>query len=145
MSQQLQDAYIVAATRTPIGKAPRGMFRHTRPDDLLVRAMQSAVAQVPGLDAGDLDDLMLGCAEPNHEQGTNMARVVAVLLGHDGLPGTTVNRFCASSVPLAGLDGVQRHAGGLQRGGAVAGDRGAGQVVHAHEYADDAAHVVPRR
>ncbi|MFC3686859.1 acetyl-CoA C-acetyltransferase [Aquipuribacter hungaricus] len=94
----MTDAVVVAATRSPIGRAGKGSLTDVRPDDLAATVVAAALAQVPGLDAGDLDDLMLGCAEPSHEQGTNLARVVAVLLGHDGLPGTTVNRFCASSV-----------------------------------------------
>src|SRR3954451_2397459 len=99
MTKQLQDAYIVAATRTPIGKAPRGMFRHTRPDDLLVRAIQSAVAQVPGLDPALIEDAIVGCSFPEAEQGLNLARM-AVLLA--GLPktvgGVIVNRYCASGI-----------------------------------------------
>jgi acetyl-CoA acyltransferase len=99
MAQQLQDAYIVAATRTPIGKAPRGMFRNVRPDDLLVRAIQSAVAQVPNLDPALIEDAIVGCSFPEAEQGLNLARM-AVLLA--GLPktvgGVTVNRYCASGV-----------------------------------------------
>ncbi|MGI4938916.1 MAG: acetyl-CoA C-acyltransferase [Janthinobacterium lividum] len=99
MSKQLQDAYIVAATRTPIGKAPRGMFRHMRPDDLLVLAMQSALAQVPGLDPALIEDAIVGCSFPEAEQGLNLARM-AVLLA--GLPktvgGVTVNRYCASGI-----------------------------------------------
>jgi acetyl-CoA acyltransferase len=99
MTKQLQDAYIVAATRTPIGKAPRGMFKHVRPDDLLVRAIQSAVAQVPGLDPKLIEDAIVGCAFPEAEQGLNVARM-AVLLA--GLPqtvgGVTVNRYCASGL-----------------------------------------------
>jgi acetyl-CoA acyltransferase len=99
MSKQLQDAYIVAATRTPVGKAPRGMFRHTRPDDLLVHAIRGALAQVPGLDPATIEDAIVGCAIPEAEQGLNMARI-AVLLA--GLPasvgGVTVNRFCASGL-----------------------------------------------
>ena len=99
MTKQLQDAYIVAATRTPIGKAPRGMFRNVRPDDLLVRAIQSAVSQVPGLDVKLIEDAIVGCAFPEAEQGLNVARM-AVLLA--GLPqtvgGVTVNRYCASGI-----------------------------------------------
>ena len=99
MSKQLQDAYIVAATRTPIGKAPRGMFKNVRPDDLLVRAIQSALAQVPGLDPKLIEDAIVGCAFPEAEQGLNLARM-AVLLA--GLPqtvgGVTVNRYCASGI-----------------------------------------------
>jgi acetyl-CoA acyltransferase len=99
MSKQLQDAYIVSATRTPIGKAPRGMFRSTRPDDLLVRAIQSAMAQAPGLDPALIDDAIIGCSFPEAEQGFNIARMSVLLAG---LPktvgGVTVNRYCASGI-----------------------------------------------
>ena len=99
MSKQLQDAYIVAATRTPIGKAPRGMFKTTRPDDLLVHAIQGAMAAVPNLDPSLIVDAIIGCSFPEAEQGFNIARM-AVLLA--GLPktvgGVTVNRYCASGI-----------------------------------------------
>lgn len=99
MAKQIQDAYIVAATRTPIGKAPRGMFRNTRPDDLLVAAVKNALAQVPNLDPNAIEDAIVGCSFPEGEQGMNMARVAMVLAG---LPhtvgGVTVNRFCASGL-----------------------------------------------
>ena len=99
MSKQLQDAYIVAATRTPIGKAPRGMFKNTRPDDLLVHALQSALAQVPSLDPNLIEDAIVGCSFPEAEQGLNMARMGVLLAG---LPktvgGVTVNRYCASGL-----------------------------------------------
>ncbi len=99
MSRQQQDAYIVAATRSPIGKAPRGMLRHMRPDDLLVRVLQSALAQVPTLDPAAIEDAVVGCAFPEAEQGLNLARM-AVLLA--GLPhtvgGVTINRYCASGL-----------------------------------------------
>ena len=99
MNRQVQDAYIVAASRTPIGKAPRGAFRLTRPDDLLVHAIRSALAQVPGLDPATIEDAIVGCAIPEAEQGLNMARIAALLAG---LPptvgGVTVNRFCASGL-----------------------------------------------
>jgi acetyl-CoA C-acetyltransferase len=94
----MTDAVVVSATRSPIGRAGKGSLVDVRPDDLAATVVAAALDQVPGMSATDLDDLMLGCAEPSHEQGTNLARVVAVLLGHDSLPGTTVNRFCASSV-----------------------------------------------
>ena len=74
MTRQVQDAYIVAATRTPIGKAPRGMFSNTRPDDLLVAAIRSAMAQVPSLDPKAVEDAIIGCALPEAEQGLNVAR-----------------------------------------------------------------------
>ena len=99
MTQQLQDAYIVAATRTPIGKAPRGMFKNTRPDDLLVRAMQSALAQVPGLDPNTIEDAIVGCSFPEGAQGLNMARMAVLLAGlPKSVGGVTVNRYCASGI-----------------------------------------------
>jgi acetyl-CoA acyltransferase len=104
MTKHLQDAYIVAATRTPIGKAPRGMFKHVRPDDLLVRVLQSALQQVPNLDPGLIEDTIVGCSFPEAEQGSNLARM-AVLLA--GLPqtvgGVTVNRFCASGITAVAM------------------------------------------
>jgi len=99
MTKQLQDAYIVAATRTPIGKAPRGMFRNTRPDDLLVRVLQSALAQVPNLDPNTIEDAIVGCSFPEGAQGLNLGRMGVLLAG---LPktvgGVTVNRYCASGL-----------------------------------------------
>jgi acetyl-CoA acyltransferase len=104
MSQQLQDAYIVAATRTPIGKAPRGMFRYTRPDDLLVRAIQSAVAQVPGLDPALIEDAIVGCSFPEAEQGLNLARMGVLLAGlPKSVGGVTVNRYCASGITAVAM------------------------------------------
>lgn len=104
MSQQLQDAYIVAATRTPIGKAPRGMFRYTRPDDLLVRAIQSAVAQVPGLDPALIEDAIVGCSFPEAEQGLNLARMAVLLAGlPKSVGGVTVNRYCASGITAVAM------------------------------------------
>ena len=98
-TKQVQEAYIVAATRTPIGKAPRGMFRNTRPDDLLVAAVKNALAQVPSLDPKAIEDAIIGCSFPEAEQGINMARAAMVIAG---LPhtvgGVTVNRFCASGL-----------------------------------------------
>jgi len=99
MTKQLTDAYIVAATRTPIGKAPRGMFRNTRPDDLLVRVLQSAMSQVPSLDPGVIEDAIVGCSFPEAEQGLNMARMAVLLAGlPDTIGGATVNRYCASGL-----------------------------------------------
>ncbi len=104
MTRQLQEAYVVAATRTPIGKAPRGVFRHTRPDDLLVQALRGALAQVPTLDPATIEDAIVGCAFPEAEQGLNLARM-AVLLA--GLPktvgGATVNRYCASGITAVAM------------------------------------------
>lgn len=104
MSQQLQDAYIVAATRTPIGKAPRGMFKNVRPDDLLVRAIQSAVSQVPGLDPQLIEDAIVGCSFPEAEQGLNLARMAVLLAGlPKSVGGVTVNRYCASGITAVAM------------------------------------------
>lgn len=104
MTKQLQDAYIVAATRTPIGKAPRGMFKNVRPDDLLVRAIQSAVAQVPNLDPKLIEDAIVGCSFPEAEQGLNMARNAVLLAGlPNTVGGVTVNRYCASGITAVAM------------------------------------------
>ena len=99
MSKQIQDAYIVAATRTPVAKAPRGAFRNTRPDDLLAHVLKALIAQAPGIDVSRIDDAVIGCAMPEAEQGMNVARIGVLLAG---LPHTvsavTVNRFCSSGV-----------------------------------------------
>ncbi|MGO0574859.1 acetyl-CoA C-acetyltransferase [Ornithinimicrobium panacihumi] len=94
----MAEAVIVAAARTPIGRAFKGSLATARPDDLAAGVIRAALEQVPGLDPTTIDDLYLGCAEPWGEHGFNMARVVSVLLGLDGVPGATINRFCASSV-----------------------------------------------
>ena len=112
MSKQLQDAYIVAASRTPIGRSHRGLFRNTRPDDLLVAAILGAMKQVPGLDPAAIEDAIVGCAMPEAEQGLNMARVAALLAGlPNSVGGITVNRFCAS-----GLSAVQMAADRIRVG-----------------------------
>ena len=104
MSRQVQDAYIVAASRTPIGKAPRGTFRNLRPDDLLVHAIRSALAQVPALDTKLIEDAIVGCAIPEAEQGLNMARIAALLAGlPHSVGGVTVNRFCASGLTAVAM------------------------------------------
>jgi acetyl-CoA C-acetyltransferase len=94
----MPEAVIVAAARSPIGRAGKGSMTTIRPDDLTVQIVRAALDQVPALDPADIDDLMLGCGLPGGEQGFNMARVVAVLLGYDTLPGTTVTRYCSSSL-----------------------------------------------
>jgi acetyl-CoA C-acetyltransferase len=94
----MPEAVIVATARSPIGRAFKGSMTSIRPDDLTVQMVKAALAKVPQLDPADLDDLMLGCGLPGGEQGYNMARVVAVLLGYDNLPGTTVTRYCSSSL-----------------------------------------------
>jgi acetyl-CoA acyltransferase len=112
MSQQIQDAYIVAATRTPIGRSHRGFFRHMRPDDLLVQALRAALAQAPSLDPAAIEDIICGCAIPEGPQGLNIARIGAVLAGlPHSVGGITVNRFCAS-----GLSAVQMAADRIRVG-----------------------------
>jgi len=97
--KQVQEAYIVAATRSPIGKSHRGYFRNMRPDDLLVKVLQSALAQAPGLDPNAIEDIICGCAIPEGPQGLNIARLGAVLAGLPvSVGGVTINRFCASGV-----------------------------------------------
>jgi acetyl-CoA acyltransferase len=99
MSRQVQDAYIVAAARTPIGKAPRGAFRNMRPDDLLVAAIRGALAQAPSMDPALIEDAIIGCAIPEAEQGLNVARISVLLSGlPQSVAGVTVNRFCASGL-----------------------------------------------
>ena len=99
MSKQMTDAYIVAATRTPIGKSGRGYYKNTRPDDLLVAALRGALGQVPTLDPKAIEDAIIGCAMPEGEQGLNVARIAALLAGlPHSVGGVTVNRFCASGL-----------------------------------------------
>jgi len=94
----MPDAVIVATARSPIGRAFKGTLTSIRPDDLTAQMVTAALAKVPQLDPAELADLILGCGLPGREQGFNMARVVAVMLGHDHLPGTTVTRYCSSSL-----------------------------------------------
>jgi acetyl-CoA acyltransferase len=104
MSKQIQDAYIVAATRTPIGRSHKGSFRHLRPDDLLAIALRSALAQVPGLDPKAIEDVICGCAIPEAQQGLNVARIGAILAGlPNSVGGITVNRFCASGLSAVAM------------------------------------------
>ena len=104
MSRQVQEAYIVAATRTPVGKAPRGMFRNTRPDDLLSHVLKSVLAQAPSLDPASVGDVIVGCAMPEAEQGMNVARISLLLAGlPNTVPGMTINRFCSSGVQAVAL------------------------------------------
>ncbi|WP_026423227.1 acetyl-CoA C-acetyltransferase [Actinokineospora inagensis] len=94
----MPEAVIVAAVRSPIGRAHKGSLVDIRPDDLTAQLVRAALDRVPALDPADIDDLMLGCGLPGGESGNNMARIVAVLLGYDSLPGCTVTRYCASSL-----------------------------------------------
>jgi acetyl-CoA acyltransferase len=98
MTKQIQDAYIVAATRLPVAKR-KGMFGHVRPDDMLAHAIKSVMAQAPGLDPALVDDVIVGCAMPEAEQGMNVARIGVLLAGlPNTVPGITINRFCSSGV-----------------------------------------------
>jgi len=104
MSKQVQDAYIVAATRTPVGKAPRGMFRNVRPDDMLAHVLKAVLAQCPGLEARAIEDVIVGCAMPEAEQGMNVARIGLLLAGFPNtVSGMTINRFCSSGVQAVAL------------------------------------------
>ena len=102
--KQVQDAYIVAATRTPIGRSHKGFFRNYRPDDLLATTLKAALAQVPGLDPKVIEDIVCGCAIPEAQQGLNVARIGAVLAGlPTSIGGITVNRFCASGLSAVAM------------------------------------------
>src|SRR5690349_7321695 len=94
----MPEAVIVSTARSPIGRAFKGSLKDLRPDDLAATIIQAALAKVPALKPENIDDLMLGCGLPGGEQGYNMGRVVAVLLGYDFLPGTTITRYCSSSL-----------------------------------------------
>jgi acetyl-CoA acyltransferase len=104
MSKQVQDAYIVAATRTPIGKSGRGYFKNMRPDDLLVAAIRNALSQVPSLDPAAIEDAVIACSFPEGEQGMNMARIAAVMAGlPHSVGGVTINRFCAGGLTAVAM------------------------------------------
>ncbi len=99
MDKQIQDAYIVAATRTAVGKAPRGAFRSTRPDTLLAHVLKAVLAQVPAIDPNRIEDAIIGCAMPEYEQGMNVARIGVLLAGlPNSVAGMTINRFCSSGL-----------------------------------------------
>ncbi len=129
-----RDAVIVATARSPIGRAHKGSLRELRPDDLTATIVQAALDKIPQLDPSEIDDLYLGCGLPGGEQGFNLARVVATLMGHDDLPGATLTRYCASSLQTtrmamhairagegdifvsAGVETVSRYARGTSDG-----------------------------
>ena len=94
----MPEAWIVATARSPIGRANKGSLVDVRPDDLAAHVVRAALAKVPALEPGSVEDLVLGCAQPAGEAGYNLARVVTLLAGMGGVPGTTVNRYCASSL-----------------------------------------------
>ncbi|HET8942924.1 MAG TPA: acetyl-CoA C-acyltransferase [Rudaea sp.] len=104
MTRQIQDAYIVSAIRTPVGKAPRGVFRHTRPDDMLAFAIDAVLAKFPQVDKSRITDAIIGCAMPEAEQGMNVARIGALLAGlPESVPAVTVNRFCSSGLQAVAM------------------------------------------
>ena len=104
MSQTIRDAYVVAAQRTPVGKAPRGVFRNTRPDDLLAHVINAALDQCAGIDPARIGDVIIGCAMPEAEQGMNVARIGLLLAGlPDSVPGVTINRFCSSGLQAVAM------------------------------------------
>ena len=112
MSKQIQDAYIVAATRTPVGKAPKGVFRNTRPDDMLAHVLRAVIAQAPGIDVNRIDDAIIGCAMPEGEQGMNVARIGLLLAGlPDTIAAQTINRFCSSGLQAVALAADQIRLG----------------------------------
>jgi len=104
MTRQIQDAYIVAAVRTPVGKAPRGVFRNTRPDDLLAFAVNAALSKCPSVDKSRIDDAVIGCAMPEAEQGMNVARIAMLLAGLPNVvSAVTINRFCSSGLQAVAM------------------------------------------
>jgi acetyl-CoA acyltransferase len=114
MSKQIQDAYIVAAVRTPVGKAPRGVLRTVRPDDMLAHVLKAATAQVASLDPHDIGDVVVGCAMPEGEQGMNVARIGVLLAGlPNSVPAVTVNRFCSSGVQAIAMAADQIRTGSV--------------------------------
>jgi len=104
MTRSTQAAYIVAATRTPVGKAPRGMFHNTRPDEMLAHVLRAVLAQAPGIDPARIGDVIVGCAMPEGEQGMNVARIGALLADlPNSVPAQTINRFCSSGLQAVAM------------------------------------------
>ena len=104
MPKQIQDAYIVAAQRTPVGKAPRGVFRNTRPDDMFAHAINATLSKVPQVDKSRIDDAIIGCAMPEAEQGMNVARIAVLLAGLPNIvAAATINRFCSSGLQAVSM------------------------------------------
>src|SRR5258706_13735609 len=112
MSKQIQDVYIVAAVRTPVGKAPRGMFRNVRPDDMLAHVLRASIAEVPGVDPHDIGDVVVGCAMPEGEQGMNVSRIRGLLAGP------------ADRRPARSIQHVFRHGGPVEYALAATSSRG---------------------
>ncbi|MEM9304350.1 MAG: beta-ketoacyl synthase N-terminal-like domain-containing protein, partial [Pseudomonadota bacterium] len=112
MTQNLQDAYIVEAVRTPVGKAPKGVFRNTRPDDLLAHCLRTLLQRQPNVPAEAIEDTVIGCAMPEAEQGMNVARIAVLLAGlPERVPAMTINRFCSSGVQAVALAANQIRTG----------------------------------
>src|SRR6202047_4332064 len=111
----MREALLVSAVRTPVGKAPKGTLRATRPDDLAALVIKEAIARVPGLDSKEIEDVILGCAMPEAEQGMNVARIASL---RAGLPvesaAMTVNRFCASGIQAIALAAERIRGGGAE-------------------------------
>lgn len=104
MTRQVQEAYIVAAVRTPVGKAPRGAFRNVRPDDMLSFCLKGLVSKTPTFDLNTIGDVIAGCAMPEAEQGMNIARIATLLAGYPNtVPGVTINRFCSSGIQAVAM------------------------------------------
>jgi acetyl-CoA acyltransferase len=111
----MKEAVVVSAVRTAVGKAPRGILKDTRPDDVAAIVIQEAVARAPGLKVEEIDDFVLGCAFPESDQGLNLARVVAIRAGFPHtLPGQTVNRFCSSGLQAIATAAYEIMAGGSE-------------------------------
>lgn len=116
----MKPVYIVEAVRTPIGKAPRGMFNKTRPDDLLARCLSTIIGRNPSFDPQSIGDIVIGCAMPEAEQGMNVARIAALLAGlPESVPAMTINRFCSSGIQAVAIAAQQIATGQMEA--AIAG------------------------
>ncbi|MEJ7692060.1 beta-ketoacyl synthase N-terminal-like domain-containing protein, partial [Daejeonella sp.] len=108
----MKEAYIIAAYRTAVGKAPRGVFRFTRADELAAEVIKNLVAAVPNLDKEEIDDVIVGNATPEAEQGLNIARMISLMgLDTDKVPGVTVNRYCASGLETIAIASAKIRSG----------------------------------
>ena len=128
----MKPVYIVEAVRTPIGKAPRGMFSKTRPDDLLARCLTEIIGRNPTFDPQTIGDVVIGCAMPEAEQGMNVARIAALLAGlPESVPAMTINRFCSSGIQAVAIAAQQIATG--QMDAAIAGGACRGWHRSAHD------------
>src|SRR5271163_799148 len=104
----MRDAVVVSSVRTAVGKAPKGTLRATRPDDLAAVVIREAIARAKGLDPGEIEDVILGCAMPEAEQGMNVARIAALRAGMSvGVSAMTINRFCSSGLQAIAIAAQQ--------------------------------------